>query len=185
MMIPTPTVSAGQTLVQDAFSSQTLSGLGQSCGDCQQYDDNGNCLSIDTVDCTSAQLASFNSGNPTVNSIDLTNLVPGQVPGQGGSAANQSTVVLPSGTTTATTTSTGMTTGNLALLNTIAANAGTIGKELAISPGTTVSASGAVSQQNPGFAIPGTSVSASLAGSSSTLLLLAAVVAVAFMMSKH
>jgi len=65
-----------------------------------------------------------------------------------------------------------MTAAQISLLNTIAGNAGTIGKELALSPGVSVSSSGAVSQQNAGFAIPGTNVSASLGSSGSSLMIL-------------
>jgi hypothetical protein len=179
MIVPTATVGAGNTGIAESFNSRTLAGLG-ACGDCLSYDSDGNCQEIDTADCSAGQLASWGVA-PATSSITLNPLVPGATMTTG-TLANPPATVYPSSTTA--TTSTGTTAAQLALLNTIAQNAGSIGKELALSPGTTVSASGAVSQQNPGYAIPGTSVSASLGSSGSTMMLVAVGLLAVFMMSR-
>jgi len=156
MVIPTPT--AGYDNVQQAFAPQTLAGLGD-CGDCLQYDADGYCSLTDTTNCGT-------SGDTSSGSITLSPLVPGQ-------ANTTGTVANPIyASSTSPTVTTGVSAGQLALLNTIAQNAGTIGKELAITPGTVVSASGAVSQQNPGYPIAGSNTLGIGGTASSSLMMM-------------
>lgn len=82
-------------------------------------------------------------------------------------------------------TSTGMDPQQLALLNSISQGGFTLAKELAIQPGVTVSPTGAVSQQNPGYPIGTTAGSLSVTGQGSSMLILAAAaVAVVLLMQR-
>jgi hypothetical protein len=141
MVIPTPSTS--------------LSGLG--C-DCSSIDDNGNCLDPDPC---SSPTNTYGASTGTV-SLPGFGPLPVQTPVQAGET------VVPSATPTApnTTQATGMTAAQYQLYSQILSNAGTIGKELALTPGTTVSANGAVSQQNPGYPIAGTGIAQAFNSSS-------------------
>ena len=171
MVIPTPTVGYDQVRLP-----RSLAGLA-GCGGCYEFDDSGNCISQDMTTCDSG--SGFTTGTTPPSSITWD---PGFITGTIPPAS-----VNPSGTPVApsSVSSTGMTAAQLSLYNTILKNAGTIGMELALQPGVSVSPTGAVSQQNPGYPVVGTPLGTALgltgSSSSTMLLLLVGVVAVMFM----
>jgi len=145
--------------------STSLSGLG--C-DCSEIDNDGNCLDPDP--CSSSTGAT--TGTLTLPGFSTLPIV--QTPTQAGET------VVPSATPTSPTAvaSTGMTAQQYALYSQILNNAGTLGKELAITPGTVVTPQGAVSQQNPGYPIGGTGFSSVLGGVSSSSIMPLALLAI-------
>ena len=90
------------------------------------------------------------------------------------SGANPTMAYTPSSTTTS---SSSLPTNWTPVLQTLTQGALTLGQELALQPGMSISPSGAISQQNPGYPI-GTGVATAISGISTTTLLMLGGVAI-------
>ena len=167
----------------DKFNHVTMSGLrGLSCG-CSQFDEGGDCLDPDPCSTGgSAPIISTTGGFTN----DITSAATCASFGSGYNAAtNQCTFASGNNSGTGSSSpSTTLTTQQQALLGSqITTGAFDIAKLLAIQPGTTLTASGAISQQSAGYPINSTGLSTSLStsGISSTTLLMLAAVATVFL----
>ena len=162
MQVPVKPVGYDKTIAS-YFGTRSLAGLG--CG-CQIEDDGGVCS--DPEPCPSgadqAYLALVQAGlTHGASDTNTSPVYPSSVPG---SYVN-----------------TGMSTQQLQLLNTLAQGGLTLGKELAAQPGQTISPTGQITYQNPGYPV-GTNtlgVGVGSMGSSTVMLLGVGLLAVLFM----